>query len=79
MAWTRGIETVEVPLPAVITVAKDIVQPRMPSIAGVLAARDAMVEVRGAADVGADANLYGTHRIAHAGCAFIRARAFGCV
>lgn len=50
----EGIETVEVPLPAVITVAKDIVQPRMPSIAGVLAARAAVVEVRGAADVGAD-------------------------
>lgn len=50
----EGIETVEVPLPAVITVAKDIVQPRMPSIAGVLAARGAIVEVRGAADVGAD-------------------------
>lgn len=49
-----GIETVEVPLPAVITVAKDIAQPRMPSIAGVLAARDAEVAVRGAAEVGAD-------------------------
>lgn len=55
----EGIETVEVPLPAVITVAKDIVQPRMPSIAGVLAARDAMVEVRGAADVGAVADRTG--------------------
>lgn len=50
----EGIETVEVPLPAVITVAKDIFQPRMPSIAGVLAAQDAVVRVRGAADVGAD-------------------------
>lgn len=55
----EGIETVEVPLPAVITVAKDIVQPRMPSIVGVLAARDAMVEVRGAADVGAVADRTG--------------------
>ena len=53
-AVDAGIETVEVPLPAVITVAKDIVQLRMPSIAGVLAARAAVVEVRGAADVGAD-------------------------
>ena len=50
----EGIETVEVPLPAVITVAKDIFQPRMPSIAGVLAAQDAVVRVRGAEDVGAD-------------------------
>lgn len=49
-----GIETVEAPLPAVITVAKDIARPRMPSIAGVLAARDVEVAVRGAAEVGAD-------------------------
>lgn len=54
-----GIETVEAPLPAVITVAKDIAQPRMPSIAGVLAARDAEVSVRGAAEVGADAARIG--------------------
>lgn len=53
-AVDEGVETVEMPLPAVITVAKDIVQPRMPSIAGVLAARAATVEVRSAADVGAD-------------------------
>ena len=54
-----GIETVEVPLPAVITVAKDIAQPRMPSIAGVLASRDAEVAVRGAAEGGADAARIG--------------------
>ena len=37
-ATDAGIELVEVPLPAVLTVAKDIAQPRMPSIAGVRAA-----------------------------------------
>ncbi len=54
-----GIETVVVPLPAVITVSKDIAQPRMPSMAGVLASRDAEVAVRGAAEVGADAARIG--------------------
>lgn len=53
-ATDAGIETVSVPLPAVLTVAKDIAQPRMPSIAGVLAAVDAPVAVRSAADVAAD-------------------------
>ncbi len=49
-----GIELVEVPLPAVLTVAKDIAQPRMPSIAGVRAAAGAPVAVLGAACVQAD-------------------------
>ena len=53
-ATDAGIETVAVPLPAVLTVAKDIAQPRMPSIAGVLAAADASVAVRSATDVAAD-------------------------
>ena len=45
---------VDVPLPAVITVGKDVAQLRMPSIAGVLTAEDASVEVLTAADAGAD-------------------------
>ena len=49
-----GIELVEVPLPAVLTVAKDIAQPRMPSIAGVRAAAGAPVAVLSAARVQAD-------------------------
>ena len=49
-ATDAGIELVEVPLPAVLTVAKDIAQPRMPSIAGVRAA----VAVLSAARVQAD-------------------------
>ena len=53
-ATDAGREFVEVELPAVITVAKDAAQLRMPSIAGVLAAEDAPVAVRTAADVKAD-------------------------
>lgn len=53
-ATDAGIELVEVPLPAVLTVAKDIAQPRMPSIAGVRAAAGAPVAVLGAACVQAD-------------------------
>ena len=53
-ATDAGIELVEVPLPAVLTVAKDIAQPRMPSIAGVRAAAGALVAVLSAACVQAD-------------------------
>lgn len=53
-ACDGGRETVEVDLPAVITVAKDAAQLRMPSIPGVLAAETAPVAVKTAADVGAD-------------------------
>ncbi|WP_239402247.1 electron transfer flavoprotein subunit beta/FixA family protein [Enorma massiliensis] len=53
-ATDAGIELVEVPLPAVLTVAKDIAQPRMPSIAGVRAATGAPVAVLSAARVQAD-------------------------
>ena len=53
-ATDAGIELVEVPLPAVLTVAKDIAQPRMPSIAGVRAAAGAPVAVLSAACVQAD-------------------------
>lgn len=53
-ATDAGIELVEVPLPAVLTVAKDIAQPRMPSIAGVRAAVGAPVAVLSAMCVQAD-------------------------
>ena len=48
------VATVELALPALLTVAKDIAQLRMPSIAGVRAAEDAPVRVLSAADAGAD-------------------------
>ena len=48
------MELVEAPLPAVITVAKDAAQLRMPSIRGVRASLAAPVEVLDVAGVGAD-------------------------
>ena len=50
----EGAEVVEVPLPAVITVTKDIATLRMPSIAGVRAGEAAEVEVLDAVAAGAD-------------------------
>lgn len=50
----EGTEVAEVPLPAVLTVTKDIATLRMPSIAGVRAAAGAEVRVLGAATLGAD-------------------------
>lgn len=50
----EGSEVVEVPLPAVLTVTKDVATLRMPSIAGVRAAADAEVRVIDAATLGAD-------------------------
>lgn len=52
---TDGIgEIVRVELPAVVTVAKDVCIPRMPSIAGVRFGETGPVEVRSATEVGAD-------------------------
>lgn len=50
----EGSEVVEVPLPAVLTVTKDIATLRMPSIAGVRAAAGAEVRVLDAATLGTD-------------------------
>ena len=50
----EGTEVAEVPLPAVLTVTKDIATLRMPSIAGVRAAAGAEVRVLDAATLGAD-------------------------
>ena len=49
-----GTATLELPLPAVLTLAREAAQLRMPSIAGVRAAAEMPVEVLGAAAVGAD-------------------------
>lgn len=50
----RGVDTLRVPLPAVLCVNKDIAQPQMPSIAGVRRSLDARVDVWTAQDVQAD-------------------------
>ena len=49
-----GSEVVEVGLPAVVTVVKDVCNPRLPSIAGVRFGQDGPVEVLTAPQVGAD-------------------------
>jgi len=47
-------EVVEAPLPAVITVVKQINEPRMPSLRGMMKAKKAEVKTMKAADIGAD-------------------------
>lgn len=53
-ATDAGHAVVEAPLPAVITVVKDIRIPRMPSIAGVRFGQEGPVAVKNAAEAGAD-------------------------
>jgi electron transfer flavoprotein beta subunit len=55
----EGYETIEMSLPAVITVVKEINEPRLPSIRGVIKARAAAVRVWTAAEIGADPALCG--------------------
>lgn len=54
-----GLATVELPMPAVLTVAKDVAELRMASIAGILAAEDAEISVLSAEAAGADAARIG--------------------
>ena len=49
-----GYETIESPLPAVITVAKEINVPRMPSLRGLSKSRSAQIPVWTANDIAAD-------------------------
>ena len=49
-----GYEVIEAPLPCVLTVVKEINQPRLPSLKGKMAARKAVITKWGAADIGAD-------------------------
>jgi electron transfer flavoprotein beta subunit len=54
-----GYEVVEMPLPAVITVVKEINEPRMPSLKGMMRAKKAEIPVWTADGVGADKSLCG--------------------
>ncbi len=54
-----GYEVIEMPLPAVITVVKEINEPRLPSLKGMMKAKRAVVNVWTANDVGADKDLCG--------------------
>lgn len=50
----NGYEVVEVPVPCVLTVVKEINEPRLPSLKGKMAARKAEIARWTAADIGAD-------------------------
>ena len=54
-----GYEVVESPLPCVLTVVKEINEPRLPSLRGKMAARKAQIEPWTAADIGADPDKLG--------------------
>jgi electron transfer flavoprotein beta subunit len=49
-----GYEVIEAPLPCVLTVVKEINEPRLPSLKGKIAAKKADIPVWGSSDIGAD-------------------------
>ncbi|MGE5593385.1 MAG: electron transfer flavoprotein subunit beta/FixA family protein [Betaproteobacteria bacterium] len=55
----EGYEVIESPLPALITVVKEINEPRMPSIRGMLRAKKAAITTWTAADLGVDPGRVG--------------------
>ncbi|MGB2852902.1 MAG: electron transfer flavoprotein subunit beta/FixA family protein [Dehalococcoidia bacterium] len=55
----EGYETIEMPLPAVITVVKEINVPRLPSIRGTMKSKSAQIPVWAAEDIGVDASKAG--------------------
>ncbi|MCR4402775.1 MAG: electron transfer flavoprotein subunit beta/FixA family protein [Firmicutes bacterium] len=55
----EGYEVIESPLPALITVVKEINEPRMPSIKGMLKAKKAAITTWTAADLGVDPDRVG--------------------
>ncbi|MFO7899662.1 MAG: electron transfer flavoprotein subunit beta/FixA family protein [Planctomycetota bacterium] len=56
----RGYEVVSCPLPCVVTVVKEIADPRLPTLRGKRAARSAEIPVLGADDLGADRSKVGS-------------------
>ncbi len=54
-----GIERIAAPLPCVLTVVKEINEPRLPSLKGKLAARKAAITTWKAADLGCEPGLLG--------------------
>jgi len=55
----EGHEVIEAPLPAVITVVKEINIPRLPSLRGLAKARSAVISVWTARELGVDKNMVG--------------------
>ena len=54
-----GYEVIESPLPCVMTVVKEINEPRLPSLKGKMAARKAVIPTWSAADIGAESEKTG--------------------
>jgi len=54
-----GYDVVSVPYPALLTVVKDLNEPRVPSLKGKMKSKKAEIEMLTAADVGADASCIG--------------------
>jgi electron transfer flavoprotein beta subunit len=55
----EGYESIETPLPAVITVVKEINVPRLPSLRGSMKAKTAQIPVWTAEDIGAEPDMAG--------------------
>ncbi|MHB1314700.1 MAG: electron transfer flavoprotein subunit beta/FixA family protein [Christensenellales bacterium] len=55
----NGYEVIEMPLPAVISVVKEINEPRLPSLKGMMRSKKAIVNVWTADDIGAEKELCG--------------------
>lgn len=55
----EGYEVLELPLPGLITVTKEINEPRLPSLRGKLAAKNAVIPLWTATDINADPDLVG--------------------
>ncbi len=55
----EGYDIVEVPMPAVITVVKEINEPRLPSLKGKMKAKSAQIPVWTAADIACEADKIG--------------------
>ena len=54
-----GYDVVQLPLPALLTVVKDINEPRVPSLKGKMKAKKAKIKVLSAADIGAEEDCIG--------------------
>jgi electron transfer flavoprotein beta subunit len=54
-----GYESIESPLPCVLTVVKEINEPRLPSLKGKMAARKAQITTWGAGDINAEEDKLG--------------------
>jgi electron transfer flavoprotein beta subunit len=55
----EGFEIIETPLPALITVVKEINEPRIPSLKGMMRAKSAKITMLGQKDLNLDTNKIG--------------------